>query len=121
MNIAKTIANYLLVIPYVVLGLDFFFNFIPKPPMEGDSGAFLGLLASSGFMAVVKALEVICGVMMAVNFKKPLAYILIAPISVCILLFEVCFMKQPGIGIALVAINAFLIWANREKYISIVA
>jgi putative oxidoreductase len=53
--------------------------------MAGDAGTFMGLLFSSKYLFVVKVLEVVCGFMILANFQRPLALLLIAPISINIL------------------------------------
>jgi putative oxidoreductase len=108
-------------LPYIVFGLNYFFNFIALPPMAGDAGKFMDLLSSSKYLLVVKVLEVVCGFMILANFQRPLALLLIAPISINILLYEVLLAHQPGIGVLLVVLNAFLIFRYRAKYASIVS
>ena len=88
--------------------------------MAGDAGAFAGLLYTTGFLAVVKVLEIVFAVLLIVPATRALAALLIAPISINILLFELLIAHQPGIGILLVILNALLIYINKEKYFSIV-
>jgi putative oxidoreductase len=121
MKIAARIANYVLAIPFLVLGFNHFLNFIPMPTMEGDAMAFMTLLSDSGYMAVIKVLEVVIAIMLLAQFKKELAYILVAPIIVNIMLFDFFIMGMPGMGVVLFAIDAFLIYAHRDKYMSIIS
>lgn len=88
--------------------------------MAGDAGAFAGLLYTTGFLAVVKVLEIVFAILLIVQATRALAALLVAPISINILLFELLIAHQPGIGILLVILNALLIYINREKYFSIV-
>ncbi len=88
--------------------------------MQGNAGAFTGLLYTTGFLAVVKSLEIILGALMLVPTTRALALLLIAPISVNIFLFEIVIAKQPGIGILLIILNAWAIYVYRKKYLSIV-
>ena len=53
----KTIVQILPVTARIVLGLIFFvfglngfLHFLPQPPMTGPAGAFVGALASSGYL-----------------------------------------------------------------------
>ena len=114
------VPTYLLSLIYLVFGSNYFFHFLAMPPMSGDAGAFAGLLYTTGFLAVVKTLEVVLAVLLIVPATRALAALLIAPISINILLFELLIAHQPGIGILLVLLNGFIIYANREKYFSIV-
>jgi putative oxidoreductase len=118
MKYAILAANILVGLVFTVFGLNFFFGFMPMPPMEGDMGTFAGVLASTGFLKAVKVLEVAFGVMILANFQRPLAYILLAPIVVGILFTEIFVMKQPGIAVVLTALLGFLIYSNRERYMS---
>jgi uncharacterized membrane protein len=116
----KHIPAYLLALVYLVFGANFFLHFIAMPPMAGDAGAFAGLLYSTGFLAFVKVLEISFGLLLLVPKTRALAYLLIAPISVNILLFEIYMAHHPGIGVLLVVLNAIGIFVNKEKYISII-
>ena len=63
----KHIPAYLLALIYLVFGSNFFFHFIPMPPMDGNAGAFAGLLYSTGFLAFVKVLEISFGLLLLVQ------------------------------------------------------
>ena len=112
---------YLLSLIYLVFGLNYFLHFITMPPMTGDANTFIGLLHSTGFMAIVKVLEVILAVLIVVPATRALAVLLIAPITANILLFEITIVHQPGIGILLVLLNSWVIYTNKNKYNSIVS
>lgn len=121
MKIVTLVANGLIGLVYVVFGLNFFFHFIPMPPMSGDSATFIGVLASTGFMTVVKVLEIVIGLFILGGVQRPLMYVLLMPITLNILLFELLIAKQPGIGVVLTGLLAFLIWNSREKYLPMVS
>ena len=117
----KHIPAYLLALVFVVFGLNFFLNFIPMQTMPGDAGTFGGLLYTSGYLKVIKILEVSIGLLLVLPKTRALALLLIAPIVVNILLFEVYLAHQAGFGVALIILNAIGIYLNREKYKSIVS
>ena len=119
MKIIKNSPTFLLALIYFVFGLNYFFHFIPMPPMEGDAGSFMGLLFSANFLLLVKVIEIIGAILLVWPKTRALALLLIAPISINILLFELLFAHQPGIGIFLVLANALAIVQNKEKYRSI--
>jgi putative oxidoreductase len=121
MKIANLVINILVGLAYTVFGANFFFNFIPMPPMTGDPAAFIGVLASTGFMTVVKVLEIVGGLMLLSGVQRPLGYVILMPITVVIMLFEIFISKQPGIGILLFLLLSFLIWSNRERFLPVVA
>lgn len=120
MNIVKNLPLYLLAIIYVVFGSNYFLHFIPMQPMAGNAGNFIGVLFTTKFLLLVKVIEVVLGILMLVPKTRALALLLIAPISVNILLFELLIAQQPGIGILIVLINGIAIFQNREKYSSII-
>lgn len=120
MNIVKQIPALLLALVFIVFGAMFFLH-LPMPPMSGDAGAFAGLLYKTGYLTVVKVLEVSIGILLAIPFTRALGLLLIAPICVNIMLFELCIAQKPGIGVALVLINALAIFLKKEKYLGIIA
>jgi putative oxidoreductase len=121
MQIAKHIPAYLLAALFLFSGVAYFLHLMPMPPMTGDPAAFMTLMGSSGYMDIVKVLEIVVAILLVVPKTRALALVLIAPIVVNILLFEVCIAKAPGIGVALVLVTALAMYLNREKYASIMA
>ena len=120
MNLIKNIPVYLLALIYIVFGANFFLHFIAMPPMTGAAGNFVGLLFTTNFLLVVKILEIGLALLLLLPKIKALALVLIAPISISILLFELLIAHQPGIGILLVLLNGLAIIQNKEKYFGIV-
>jgi putative oxidoreductase len=121
MKIVSLVLTYLVGLVFFGFGLAYFFHLMPTPPMTGDSLKYMEVMGGSGYMNVVKALEVLFGGMLLANFKRPLAWLLLLPITINILMFEVFIAKDPAIGVLLVAINAFMIYVNRDSYKSLVA
>ncbi len=121
MKIIKHIPTYLLAIVYLVFGLNYFLHFIPTPPqVPGNAGTFAGLLFTTGFLALVKSLEVAFAILLFIPKTRALALLLIAPITVNILLFEIFMAQQAGFGIVLVLLNSIAIFQHKEKYMNIV-
>lgn len=116
----KHIPAYLLGLVFVVFGSNYFLNFIPMETMPGNAGIFAGLLYTTGYLKFIKILEVVIGVLLFVPKTRALALLLIAPIVVNILMFEVYFANSVGIGALLIALNAIGIFVNKEKYMSII-
>lgn len=77
----------LLGIIFVVFGLNGFFNFIPVPELH----PFMQMMVNSGFIYVVKALEVIGGLMLLINVRVPVALVILGPIVINILLYHAFF------------------------------
>lgn len=120
MQLVKNLPTYLLALVYLVFGSNYFLHFIAMPPMDGNAGTFTGVLYMTGFLAFVKVLEVVLGLLLLLPATRKLALVLIAPISLNILLFELFIAHQPGIGILLVLLNAVAIYQHRKNYLPIV-
>ena len=121
MNILKQIPTYLLAIVYLVFGLNYFLHFIPMPPqVPGNAGTFYIVLFTTWYLAFLKALEVAFAVWLSVPKTRALALLLIAPITINILLFEIFMAQQAGLGILLIVLNAIAIFQHKAKYINIV-
>lgn len=73
----------------VVFGLNAFIPMLPFPPLGEAGQAFLGALLASGFLPIVKGLEVLSGVLILIPRTSPLGVVLVAPLVVAILLFHV--------------------------------
>ncbi len=118
--ILKNTPAFLLALVFIVFGSNYFLNFIPNQPMPGDAGTFIGLLFSTKYLLVVKVLEIVIGLLIVFPKTRALALLLIAPIVVNILLFEVLIAKMAGIGIVLILLNAIAIYQLKEKYLTII-
>ncbi len=121
MKIASLIITYLVGLLFVLSAVIYFFHLVEMPVIPGDAGTFGTILNSSGYMIIIKILEISIGAMLLVNFKRQLAWLLLLPINVNIAIFEVLLSKQPSIGIALLVLNFFMIYVNREHYKGLVS
>lgn len=120
MKTIQKLPVYLLALIYLIFGSNYFFHFITMPPMAGNAGTFAGVLFTTRFLLVVKVLELTLALGMLVPKTRALALILIAPITVNILLFELLIAQQPGIGILMVILNGLAIYQLKDKYLGIV-
>ncbi len=120
MKLIKNIPVYLLTLIYLVFGANYFLHFLTMPPMAGNAGNFVGVLFSTNFLLVVKILEISLSLLILVPKTRALGLVLIAPISINILLFELLIAHQPGIGILMVLLNAIAISQYKNKYLGMV-
>lgn len=120
MKTIQKLPVYLLALIYLIFGSNYFFHFITMPPMAGNAGTFAGVLFTTRFLLVVKVLELTLGLGILLPKTRALALILIAPITVNILLFELLIAQQPGIGILMVILNGLAIYQLKGKYLGIV-
>ena len=120
MKFIKHVPAAILAFLFLFGGINFFFPLLPVPPMTGNSLAFFNLLGTTGYMAVVKILEILGGVLIILPTKRALATVILAPISVNIFLFEVFMIGAPGIGIVLIALIGILIYQEKQKFMALV-
>jgi len=110
MKIASTIVASLLGLIFIVFGLNFWLQFlpVPQPPAGTPAAAFLGAMFSTGFLAVVKAIEVLGGIALLIPRTRRLGMILIAAVVFNIATFHITFfgwasLLDPVITFAIVA------------------
>jgi putative oxidoreductase len=112
------VARVLLGLPFFVFGLDFFLKVLsmPTPQFPEIATGYITALGTSGYMKVVKVLEVIGGALVLSGRLVPLGVAILTPVAVNILLFEVFLLGQPGLGAVLTGLCFFLVWAYRSHF-----
>ena len=119
MKYVIVIVRVLLGLMFVVFGANAFLQFMgPPPPMQGNAGAFITALLSSGYMQAIAVLQILGGLCLLLGARfVPLGLTLLGPIIVNIVLFHV-FLEPQGLPIALVtaALSLFLLWIYRFKF-----
>lgn len=119
MKVLKHVPAAILAFLFLFGGVNYFFPMIPVVKITGNQFTFFNLLTSTGYMAVVKIVEIVGGILMIMPTKRALAVIILAPVSVNILLFEVCIVGTPGIGIVLIALIATVIYQEKQKFMTL--
>lgn len=118
MKYAIIIARVLLGLVFAVFGSNAFFHFIPMPPMQGQAGAFISALVSSGYIYVIALLQVLGGLCLLVGsrFTAP-GLMMLGPVIVNIVLFHI-FLDQTAnpVAIVVVILSLFLLWVYRHKF-----
>lgn len=119
MKYVIVIVRVLLGLMFVVFGSNAFLQFMgPPPPMQGQAGAFISALMSSGYMYVIAVLQILGGLCLLLGARfVPLGLTLLGPIIVNIMLFHV-FLEPNGLAIAIItsALALFLLWIYRFKF-----
>lgn len=115
---AKSAPRYLLGTIFFVFGLNFFLHFLPQPPMEGAPLAFIGALVASGYvMPIVKAVEVVAGLMLLSNRFVPLALALLAPLVVSIVGFHTVLAPEGApMAFVVLGLELALAWSYRAAF-----
>ncbi len=119
MKYAILLGRLLLGAIFVIFGLNFWLKFIPVPPPPDGStaSAFLGALFVSGYLAAVKALEILGGLLVWSGRFTSLGLLILGPIILNILFFDVFMAKAFNPVSSLAAVLAlFLLWANRGRF-----
>ncbi len=117
MKIVENIVTYLFALIFLVFALNFFFGFLPMPELEGDALKFMEVVGATGYMAAVKVLEIVVALMLIFNIKRPLAWLLILPVTINIMMYDVFLMGTvtPPAGLVFV-FNLFMVYRLRENY-----
>jgi putative oxidoreductase len=121
MKYAIMLARLLLALIFVVFGLNAFLHFIKMPPPEGQAGAFMGALFTSGYFYVIAILQVVGGLLLLSGRSTPLGLVLLGPVIVNIVLFHI-FLAPAGVAPAVIVsvLALFLLWAYRQRFAPLV-
>ena len=118
MKYAIHIVRILLGLMFAVFGSNAFLHFMPMPPLEGQAGAFIGALVSSGYIYAIALLQVVGGLLLLIGARfVPLGLTLLGPVIVNIVLYHI-FLEPKGLVMAgCISIFAlFLLWVYRFKF-----
>jgi putative oxidoreductase len=124
MKIASHIAGGLLGLLFLVFGLNFFLNFIPMPndpsPADAPHKLFMAALAPTGYLAFVKVMEILGGVLVAIPKTRNFGLLVLGPIILNILAFHAFLLKGAGLFdpmiLLICALAAFLLWSGRKSF-----
>jgi hypothetical protein len=114
MKKVSCIAALLLGLAFVAFGLNFWLHYLPAKPAPAPE-SFMGQLYSSGYLAVIKALEVIGGVLLILPRTRVLGLFLIGAILfniACIHQFFFGGLKDPTV-IGLIVLTLIVAWSKR--------
>ncbi|MFN7494528.1 MAG: DoxX family protein [Cyclobacteriaceae bacterium] len=108
---------------FINAGLNKFFNYIPVPAdIPEQLAKFMAAMMEIGWLLpLLGAMEVIGGILFITNKFRALGAIIIFPMMVGIVLTHI-FVDQSTLPVAIVlmAINLWVIWENREKYLPMI-
>lgn len=125
-NKITIIAGGLLGLLFLIFGMNFFLKFIPMPPMEEGSPptVFMGAMYASGYLTFVKLLEIIGGLLVAIPKTRNLGLLILGPIIVNILAFQIFLVGGKGIlqppVIFIALLSAFLLWSGRSSFAKLI-
>jgi uncharacterized membrane protein YphA (DoxX/SURF4 family) len=124
MKHAPNIAGGLLGLLFLVFGLNFFLHFIPMPadpsPADAPHKLFMAALFPTGYLAFVKVLEILGGVLVAIPKTRNFGLLVLGPVIVNILAFHVFLTKGAGLTdpplLVICLLAAFLLWSGRKAF-----
>jgi putative oxidoreductase len=124
MKLASTIASVLLGLAFITFGANFFLNFIPMPadpsPADAPHKLFMAALFPTGYLAFVKVLEILGGVLVALPKTRNMGLLVLGPIVVNILAFHTFLTKGAGLFeppvLVITLLTAFLLFSERKTF-----
>src|SRR5580704_13988376 len=117
-RVLPTVARLFLGLVFTVFGLNFFLHFLPMPSGPPRAAAFAGALFASGYLfPLLKATEVVAGLLLLGGLFVPLALAVLAPIIINIVGFHL-FLEPSGLPLPLVVLAAelYLAWTYRSAF-----
>ena len=115
MKLLPNIPTYLISFMYLFSSFMFFFPLMEMPAMTGNQAVFMNLFTTTGYMAIVKIFEIIGAVLLLVPAKRALGSLILAPIAVNIVLFELIIAHQPSVGIIMLILQSIVLYQERHK------
>ena len=120
MSKAVVLARVLLALPFLVFGLNHFFEFMKPPQPSVEAGVFLQTLTDARYLwPLVKITEIACGAMILLGQWLPLGLVLLAPITVNIVGYHLYVDDTPqglGMAVGIAVLHGFLLLANMGRY-----
>jgi putative oxidoreductase len=124
MKHAPNIAGGLLGLLFLVFGLNFFLHFFPMPddpsPADAPHKLFMAALFPTGYLAFIKVLEILGGVLVAVPKTRNFGLLLLGPVIINILAFHVFLTKGAGLTkppvVLICVLAAFLLFSARKSF-----
>ena len=126
MKYAPTIAGILLGLLFIFASVVVLFNLVKTPPIpEGTPMAmFMGAFEPTGYMTFVKVLELLGGILVAIPRTRNFGLLVLGPIIVNILAFNIFITKGVGLGnpmlILIVVLALYLLWVERKAFAGLV-
>jgi hypothetical protein len=119
MKYIPIVAGVLLGLLFVMGGVVVLFHLVKIPALPPSPAAtFMDLFFSSGYMTFVKVFEVIGGVLIAIPKTRNYGLLVLGPIIINILAFDVFIAKTvpDPMTIVICLVTLYLLWCGRQKF-----
>jgi putative oxidoreductase len=122
MKYIPIVAGILLGLVFVASGAVVLFKLAPIPPLpEGTPAAhFMAALGPTGYLTIVKVLEVLGGILVAIPRTRNLGLLTLGPIIVNILAYHAFVMNGEGLFapplVIIVVLAVYLLWVERKAF-----
>jgi uncharacterized membrane protein YphA (DoxX/SURF4 family) len=127
MKLLSSIASVLLGLAFITFGANFFLNFIPMPvdpsPADAPHKLFMAAMFPSGYLAFVKVLEILGGLLVALPKTRNIGLLVLGPIIVNILAFHVFLTKGAGLTdppiLVICGLSVFVLFTKRKAWLGL--
>lgn len=119
MGYAVLAVRILLGLVFTFFGLNFYLHVVDLPKPDGAAAAFMGAVGPSGYLAAVKVFEVTGGILLLAGILVPFGLVCATPVVVNILFYDLFLVGKPGLGLVLLPMALFLVWAYRPYFLSV--
>ncbi len=120
MKYLPTIAGILLGVLFLMASVTFFLHMVPEPKFVAGSpvALFMGAFGPTGYLAVVKAFELIGGILVMIPRVRNFGLLVLGPVLVNILTFGFLIDKSAlnGMTFLVVALALHLLWCGRKAF-----
>ena len=108
MKIAMIIVRTLTGLLFLMASATYFLNLAPQPELTGPMKTFNeGLAASGYFLTLLKATELVCGLLLLGGRFVPFALVVLSPIVINIAMVHI-FLERSGLPVAIFLVAAFV-------------
>ena len=121
MKNSTLLARFVLGLIFITLSLNFWFKFITLPNPEGVAASFMEALFATGYLALIKLLELAGGLLIWTGRFTALGLVILVPILVNIVAFDIFLVGGLNPLSMLASLLAlFLLWTERRRFLGLV-
>lgn len=126
MRYIPIVAGLLLGLLFLFASVMYFFGPPPDSPPVGSLPAqFMGIFGPTGYLRFVKVCELLGGLLVAIPRTRNLGLLILGPIIINILAFDVFIAQGAAVPYPLVAflvvVPLYLLWVGRKAFVGLLA